>query len=67
MTRALVKPDDLHDLVADQLGADRRLVALDRLTGGSKKGVYRLELDDGATVMLYVWAAGENYWPPSPR
>jgi hypothetical protein len=66
MTRALVKPDDLHDLVADQLGADRRLVALDRLTGGSKKGVYRLELDDGATVMLYVWAAGENYWPPSP-
>jgi aminoglycoside phosphotransferase (APT) family kinase protein len=39
---------------------------VDRLTGGSKKGVYRLSLDDRTTVVLYVWAAGENYWPPSP-
>lgn len=57
---------DLADLVAEQFGTDRRLVRLVRLTGGSKKGVYRLGLDDGSTVVLYVWAAGENYWPPSP-
>ncbi|MEV0731216.1 phosphotransferase [Polymorphospora sp. NPDC050346] len=58
--------DDVRDLVADQFGAGRRVVALDRLVGGSKKGVYRLRLDDRTTVILYVWAAGENYWPPSP-
>ncbi|WP_327588644.1 phosphotransferase [Nonomuraea sp. NBC_00507] len=66
MTRAFLQPDDVRDLVAEQLGAGRRLTALDRLTGGSKKGVYRLGLDDQTTVILYVWAAGENYWPPSP-
>ncbi|MGP3916706.1 phosphotransferase family protein [Nonomuraea sp. 10N515B] len=66
MTRAFLQSDDVRDLVAEQFGAGRRLTALDRLTGGSKKGVYRLGLDDETTVILYVWAAGENYWPPSP-
>jgi hypothetical protein len=66
MTRTFLQPDDLRDLVAEQVGADRRLTALDRLAGGSKKGVYRLGLDDQTTVILYVWAAGENYWPPLP-
>src|SRR5690349_25180090 len=66
MTRAFRQPDDLRELVVDQFGTDRRLAALDRLTGGSKKGVYRLRLDDHTTVILYVWAAGENYWPPAP-
>ncbi|GAB3334609.1 phosphotransferase [Micromonospora halotolerans] len=66
MTRTFLQPDDLHGLVAEQFGSDWRLAALDRLTGGSKKGVYRLRLNDQTTVMLYVWAAGENYWPPSP-
>lgn len=66
MTRVFLQPDDLRDLVVDQFGADRSLAALDRLTGGSKKGVYRLRLDDQTTVILYVWAVGENYWPPAP-
>jgi hypothetical protein len=66
MTRAFLQPGDLHDFVAQQFGAGRRLTALDRLTGGTKKGVYRLTLDDATTAVLYVWAAGENYWPPSP-
>ena len=66
MTRVFLRPDDLHDLVAEQFGADRGLTGLDRLTGGSKKGVYRLRFDDRTTVILYVWAAGENYWPPAP-
>jgi len=64
--RAFLRPDDVRDLVAEQFGAGRRLTALDRLAGGSKKGVYRLRLDDQTTAILYVWAAGENYWPPSP-
>jgi len=67
MTRVFLQLDDLRDLVAEQFGADRRLTRLDRLTGGSKKGVYRLRLDDRSTAILYVWAAAENYWPPSPR
>lgn len=66
MTRVFLRPDDLRDLVAEQWGADRRLASLDRLTGGSKKGVYRLRLDDQTTVILYTWAASENYWPPAP-
>ncbi|MEU8071486.1 MULTISPECIES: aminoglycoside phosphotransferase [unclassified Micromonospora] len=66
MTRRFLRPDDLHGLVSEQFGSDRRLAALDRLTGGTKKGVYRLRLDDRTTVMLYVWATDENYWPPSP-
>ncbi len=66
MTRAFLRPEDLRDFVTEQFGTDRRLVALDRLTGGSKKGVYRLGLDDQTTMILYVWAAAENYWPPAP-
>lgn len=66
MTRTFLQPDDVRGLVAAELGTDRRLVTLDRLAGGSKKGVYRLGLDDRTTVILYVWADGEDYWPPSP-
>jgi fructosamine-3-kinase len=65
VTRTFLNAGDLGDLVTDHFGSRRRLAALDRLTGGTKKGVYRLRLDDGATAVLYVWAAGENYWPPS--
>jgi hypothetical protein len=65
MTRGFLQPRDLHDFVAEQFGADRRLTVLDRLAGGTKKGVYRLILDDATTAVLYVWAAGENYWPPA--
>ena len=36
-----------------------------RLAGGSKKGVYRLALDDGCTSILYVWSESESYWPAS--
>ncbi|GID98536.1 phosphotransferase family protein [Amorphoplanes digitatis] len=66
MKRVFLAADDLRDLVAEQLGANRQLATLDRLTGGSKKGVYRLRLDDSTTAILYTWAADENYWPPSP-
>ncbi|RQX15125.1 aminoglycoside phosphotransferase [Micromonospora ureilytica] len=66
MTRTFLQSDELHDLVAKQFGSNSRLTGLHRLTGGSKKGVYRLGLDGQKPVILYVWAAGENYWPPSP-
>lgn len=37
---------------------------MERLRGGSTKGVYRLTFDDESTAVLYVWDAAENYWPP---
>jgi hypothetical protein len=42
----------------------RDLVGVQRLAGSSKKGVYRLVLDGGDTVVGYVWSAAENFWPP---
>ncbi|HEY3608815.1 MAG TPA: phosphotransferase [Pseudonocardiaceae bacterium] len=56
-------------LTSDELRAvhaafpGRAVVSLDRLRGGSKKGVYRLTLDDDATGIAYVWHADEDYWP----
>jgi len=63
--RRFVQPEDLAALVSAAFGSDRRLVGLDRLVGGSKKGVYRLTLDDGGTSILYVWNDHENYWSTS--
>ncbi len=63
--RAFLTIDDVTDLATEQFGSDRRVASLERLTGGTKKGVYRLGLDDGDSVILYVWAAGETYWPVS--
>lgn len=54
---------DLAAVVRAGLGPGRRVAAVERLRGGSKKGVYRLTLDDESTVIGYVWAAAENYWP----
>lgn len=45
------------------LGGGRRLEAARRLAGGSKKGVYRLRMDDATTAIAYVWDDSENYWP----
>ncbi|RZB15449.1 aminoglycoside phosphotransferase family protein [Streptomyces sp. F001] len=45
------------------LGGGRRLEAVERVAGGSKKGVYRLVMDDATTVIAYLWADAENYWP----
>jgi hypothetical protein len=64
MSRAFLHGDDLRDLVAEQFGSDRHLSRVERLTGGSKKGVYRLHLDDETTTILYVWRSDENYWAP---
>ncbi len=45
----------------------RRVGTVTRLWGGSKKGVYRLGLDDGSTVIGYLWSGAENYWPARPQ
>ncbi|MGN5380038.1 phosphotransferase [Streptomyces lasalocidi] len=56
---------DLAPLGRAALGPHRMLRAVTRLRGGSKKGVYRLGLDDGGTAIAYVWAPDEDYWSPA--
>ncbi|MFF4209916.1 phosphotransferase family protein [Streptomyces sp. NPDC001796] len=58
--------DELAPLVRGALGPTRRLDTVTRLRGGSKKGVYRLALDDGSTAVAYVWSPGEDYWDAPP-
>ncbi len=41
-------------------------MGIERFTSGSKKGVYRLTLDDAATIALCVWHPDENFWPVTP-
>ncbi|MDA3646767.1 aminoglycoside phosphotransferase family protein [Saccharopolyspora indica] len=55
--------DHLTDVARAALGPGHRLADVARLRGGSKKGVYRLTSDDGATAIAYIWADAENYWP----
>ncbi|NYI04540.1 phosphotransferase family protein [Allostreptomyces psammosilenae] len=65
-TREFVGREQLAGVARAALGATRRLVAVERLRGGSKKGVYRLHLDDDSTAICYSWDAAENYWPSAP-
>ncbi|MFF7158511.1 phosphotransferase [Streptomyces sp. NPDC008139] len=53
----------LEGVARAALGPGRRIARVDRLRGGSKKGVYRLTLDDDSTVIVYIWDDTENYWP----
>jgi hypothetical protein len=61
--RGPAERDDLEDVVRAAFGAGCGLAGVQRLRGGSKKGVYRLSLADGRTAIAYIWAAAENYWP----
>ncbi len=65
MTRAFLQPSDLTGLLREYRPT-ARLTGLERLTGSSKKGVYRVTLDDSATAVIYSWSAAENYWPAGP-
>ncbi|MEV5440991.1 phosphotransferase [Streptomyces sp. NPDC052644] len=55
----------LSGTVHEALGAKARLVGVDRLRGGSKKGVYRVHTSGShaTSVIVYSWAAQENFWP----
>ncbi|MFJ8796506.1 hypothetical protein [Streptomyces sp. NPDC102487] len=61
--RRVVTRDDLDAVARAVFGNGRRLRGVSRLRGGSKKGVYRLDLDDDSTAVVYIWDASENYWP----
>lgn len=61
--RRVATRDRLEGLARAALGGGRRLAGVSRLRGGSKKGVYRLTLDDDSTAVVYIWDESENYWP----
>jgi hypothetical protein len=55
----------LSGIVHEALGAEARVVGVNRLRGGSKKGVYRVHTSGSraASVIVYSWAEAENFWP----
>jgi hypothetical protein len=60
--RRFIEPNDLTGLLRAHVPG-RLLIQLERLTGGSKKGVYRLSFAHGGTLVLYAWHLAESYWP----
>ncbi|MGW6599512.1 phosphotransferase family protein [Streptomyces sp. NPDC055036] len=63
MSRRAVTREQLAGAARAALGGGRRLEAVERVAGGSKKGVYRLVMDDSTTAIAYLWDDAENYWP----
>jgi hypothetical protein len=61
-TRGHLERRELRD-VARAAFDGRELISVQRLRGGSKKGVYRLTLDNNTTSIVYLWNADEDYWP----
>lgn len=54
--------ESLRPVARAAFDGNRRLLRVERLAGGSKKGAYRLLMDDGGTVLVYVWDDSEDYW-----
>ena len=68
MAPALPESGALAPVVRAAFGPGSRVIGVQRLRGGTKKGVYRLVLDDERTVACYIWSEQENYWPAAdPR
>ncbi|MGV9253113.1 phosphotransferase family protein [Streptomyces sp. NPDC003697] len=63
--RQVTGSEALSGIVHEALGAGARVVGVDRLRGGSRKGVYRVHTDGSraASVIVYSWAEAENFWP----
>lgn len=59
--REFADADSLRPLVNEVFGG-RPLLGTARLAGGSKKGVYRLAVEDSGTALAYIWGGAEDYW-----
>ena len=62
--RVFPSRDDLAAVVTAGLGPGRRLDSVQRLRGGSKKGVYRLGLSGGASVIGVPAKYWSEAWGP---
>ncbi len=54
--------DSLRPVIRAVFGRNQSLVSVERLAGGSKKGAYRLTMDDASTALVYAWDDSEDYW-----
>ncbi|KKK01325.1 phosphotransferase [Micromonospora sp. HK10] len=61
--RGRLAGEDLAAVLRQVYGINRTLRDVARLTGGTKKGAYRLTLDDGTSCVLHHWDDVENWWP----
>jgi hypothetical protein len=63
--RQFTDSEALSGIVHEAMGGETRVVGVDRLRGGSKKGVYRVHTSGShaASVIVYSWAENENFWP----
>jgi hypothetical protein len=59
--RRFADVESLRPVIRAAFGKGQPLLRVDRLAGGSKKGVYRLTMESG-TVLVYAWADSEDYW-----
>lgn len=60
--RRFADAESLGPVVRAALGAGRTVTEVERLPGGSKKGAYRVVMNDGMVVLVYVWNSTEDYW-----
>ncbi|MGR6320395.1 phosphotransferase [Micromonospora soli] len=61
-------PTGVLDAVVRQVyGGTRAPRDVTRLAGGTKKGVYRLTLDDGTSCVLHRWDDTEDWWPATDQ
>ncbi len=60
--RRFADVETMRPVVRAAFGRDRLLLRAERLAGGSKKGAYRLTMDEGGTALVYAWDDSEDYW-----
>jgi hypothetical protein len=60
--RRFADVESMRPVVRAVFGAGRSLLTVQRLAGGSKKGAYRLTMDDNGTALVYAWDDSEDYW-----
>jgi hypothetical protein len=60
--RKFADVESMRPVARAVFGRGRSLHRVERLPGGSKKGAYRLTMDDGGTALVYAWGDSEDYW-----
>src|ERR1700722_18365784 len=60
--RRFADVESMRPVVRAAFGGGRSLLGVERLAHGSKKGAYRLTMDDGGTALAYAWGDAEDYW-----
>jgi hypothetical protein len=60
--RMFADTESMRPAVRAVFGPARSLLRVERLAHGSKKGAYRLTMDDGGTALAYAWDDSEDYW-----